>query len=170
MEKTKKMNLTSVILFVTTLLLGLISGLFYAYSCSVMPGLSKLDDISFLSSMQSINRAIQNPLFFISFLGIIILLPINTYLQYSKPVTTVFKYLLAATIIYFGGVIMVTIFGNIPLNTSLDHFDIVHASTIELSTQRKIFEASWIDFNNIRTIASSLAFGCVIMAWRKMVK
>jgi hypothetical protein len=49
--------------------MGLLAGLFYAYACSVMPGLSDAGDRSFIDSMQQINKAIENPVFFLTFLG-----------------------------------------------------------------------------------------------------
>lgn len=81
------MYISNLVLAATAILTALVAGLFYAYSCSVSPGLGRLPDAGYLSAMQSINRAIQNPVFFISFLGCLILLPLSTYLHYSSPVT-----------------------------------------------------------------------------------
>ena len=44
-----------------TITTGLMAGLYYAYACSVMPGLSRTDDRTFVSAMQQINVAIINP-------------------------------------------------------------------------------------------------------------
>jgi uncharacterized membrane protein len=41
--------------------MGLIAGLFYAYACSVMPGLADADDRTVIDAMQQINEAIENP-------------------------------------------------------------------------------------------------------------
>jgi uncharacterized membrane protein len=73
-----KIKLMKVLLFFTILLSGLVAGLLYAYSCSVNSGLKNLPDAAYLKAMQSINIAIQNPLFFASFLGLPVLLIINT--------------------------------------------------------------------------------------------
>lgn len=150
-----------------TLCLGLMSGLFYAYSCSVMPALKRLDDYQFVSAMQSINRAIQNPVFFISFFGVLLLLPIVTYLKYTKPVPNVFWYLLTASIIYFVGTFLVTAIGNIPLNNALDAFDLTNASKESLRTTRQLFETKWVNLNNIRTASAILAFIFALLACLK---
>lgn len=161
------MTISSIFLLAATICLGLMAGLFYAYSCSVMPGLSRLQDQQYISAMQSINRAIQNPVFFMSFFGVLILLPITTYLKYSQPISTVFWYILAATIIYLAGAFLVTIFGNIPLNNTLDRFDLMKASEESIKAQREIFETKWNTLNNIRTLASFLSFICALVACLK---
>jgi len=56
-------------LIVATITTGLMAGLFYAYACSVMPGLGRADDRTFVSAMQQINVAIVNGWFLIIFLG-----------------------------------------------------------------------------------------------------
>jgi uncharacterized membrane protein len=95
------MAFPGIILLLTALCNALMAGIFFAFSISVMPGFAKLNDLSFIQSMQMINRAIQNPVFFFVFFGILLLLPLSTFLYYQKPPSTRFWLLLAATIIYF---------------------------------------------------------------------
>ena len=45
--------------------MALIAGLFYSFSVAVMTGLARADDRTFIDTMQRINRAIQNPMFFL---------------------------------------------------------------------------------------------------------
>ena len=80
------------------------AGVFYSYSTSVTLGLKMLPDAEYLAAMQSINKAIQNPVFFIAFLGALFLLPASTYMNFAKPPSTRFLLILAATIIYLAGV------------------------------------------------------------------
>src|SRR5688572_30507090 len=95
--------LVNIILFLATMAAVLAAGLFYAYAVSVNPGLGRLSDAVYLESMQSINRAILNPLFFLSFMGAVLLLPASTWLQYSRN-NVRFWWLLAATVVYVIGV------------------------------------------------------------------
>ncbi len=143
---------------------ALMAGLFYAYSCSVNPGLSRLSDAAYLVAMQSINRAILNPVFFIGFVGTAVLLPLSTWLQYGQPVSLRFQLLLCATVIYWVGVSGVTMLGNVPLNEALDSFNVQTASVEEIAAQRAAFESPWNQLNTIRTIASVLAIVLVIIA------
>jgi uncharacterized membrane protein len=51
---------TGRVLGLATVGMGLLAGLFYAYACSVMPGLGQADDRTVVDAMQQIDEAIQN--------------------------------------------------------------------------------------------------------------
>ena len=142
------------LLFLSVLLSALIMGLLYGYVCSVNPGLHKLGNAEYLAAMQSINKEIQNPVFFISFMGTMLILPVATGYSRSHASPACFYLLLAATLVYFAGVLGTTALGNIPLNNALDRFDITGASTAGLLQQRKAFETPWNTLHLVRTLFS----------------
>jgi uncharacterized membrane protein len=156
------MTTINLFLLVTALASGLIAGLFYAYSCSVNPGLGALSDANYLSAMQSINRAILNPVFFFSFMGTLLLLPLSTYQHFGTG--NRFYLLLAATVVYVVGTFGVTMFGNVPLNDALDKINLTTATAQELGAHRLKFEVSWNRLHAIRTYASILSFILVLLA------
>jgi len=156
-------TLTNIILVITATTTALMAGLFYAFSCSVNLGLARLSNAEYISAMQSTNRAIQNPIFFAAFFGAPILLPLSAFLHYGQPLPARFWFLLAA-IIYLIGIFGVTIFGNFPLNNTLDRFDLQAASEVKLAVQREGFEKRWNNLNMIRTVSSTLAVILVVMA------
>ncbi len=158
------MTFPTIVLIVTGTTTGLIAGLFYAYSCSINLGLGRLPDEAYLTAMQSINKAILNPVFFISFTGTLILLPVCTYLHYRQPGSPKFILLLIATTLYLAGVFGVTIFGNVPLNENLARFDFSVASIEEISRERINFEKPWNRLHQIRTFASVITLVIVIIA------
>ena len=158
------MTLANIILLITATTTALMAGLFYAYSCSVNLGLGRLPDAEYIAAMQSINRAIQNPVFFISFFGTLILLPLSTYLHFERPPSMRFWFLLIATVIYFIGAFGVTVAGNIPLNDALDRFNLQTASQATIAAQRVLFENRWNNLNTIRTVASTITIVFVIIA------
>ncbi len=47
---------------------GLSAGLLFGWHVSVIPGLLKVSDRTYVSTMQSINREIINPLFIVTFM------------------------------------------------------------------------------------------------------
>jgi uncharacterized membrane protein len=143
---------------------ALIAGLFYAYSCSVNIALSKLPDEGYIAAMQSINREIQNPLFFASFMGTLILLPLSTWMQYRVGVSTVFFLLLASTITYMIGTFGVTMAGNVPLNEALDKFNFQSSAAAEITRQRIQFEVPWNRLHSIRTVCSFISLVLVLIA------
>jgi uncharacterized membrane protein len=155
---------SNIVLVVTATTTALIAGLFYAWSCSVIPGIVRLPDAAYLDAMQVMNRAILNPLFFLSFMGTVILLPVSTYMHYAQPVTTRFWFLLAATLLYCFGTFGVTVVGNVPLNENLDAFNIKSASSEAITAQRTAFEKPWIKLHSIRTLASILALVMTLLA------
>jgi uncharacterized membrane protein len=158
------MTFSNIILFLTALCSALMAGLFYSFTCSVSVGLKLLPNAEYLAAMQAINKAIQNPLFFICFFGILVLLPLCTYLQFSAPANSQFWLILFASIIYFVGVFATTIFGNIPLNNALEKFSLLNASTDAINLQRSLFETKWNSFNTIRTISSVASLALIIIA------
>lgn len=153
--------MTTIVLILATLTTALIAGLFYSYSCSVNPGLGQLPDKEYLGAMQAINKAILNPLFFFSFMGTLLLLPLSCYLHYQQPN---FTFLLAATIIYIVGTFGVTVAGNVPLNEALAQFDLNTASVTEIANHRTKFEGAWNRLHSIRTIANVASLVFAIMA------
>ncbi|WP_426478285.1 DUF1772 domain-containing protein [Chryseobacterium sp. CBSDS_008] len=163
------MKMTTLVLIITAVLTALIGGLFYAYSCSVVLGLGKLSDAEYLKAMQNINREILNPVFFMSFMGTLILLPVSAFLFRGQQ--PVFIFLLLAALAYLIGVFGVTVAGNVPMNDALDKLDISN-STIEVIKQmRENFESRWNFLNNIRTAFSVISIILVVCAcvWNREV-
>lgn len=158
------MSLSNIILGITILATALIAGLYYGYSCSVTIGLNKLSNKEYISAMQSINVAIQNPWFFASFMGTLFLLPISTYLNFTSMQSPRFLLLLAASVIYAIGSFGVTIFGNVPLNDMLANVDLKTAAADEISMVRQKFENPWNVLHNIRTIATIISLLLCIIA------
>mgnify|MGYP003422756002 CR=1 FL=1 len=89
----------------------------------------------------------------------LVLILLDVYLKYDRPVTVRSGLFLAAAIIYIVGALGVTIFGNIPLNNTLDKFDLSNASPESLKSMRNLFEAQWSSPNLVRTLASTICFG-----------
>jgi uncharacterized membrane protein len=164
MESSVNFNAVQLVQFTSVLLTGLLAGLFYGYDCSVIKGLGNLSDTAYLQSFQSINKAIQNPYFFVSFMGSLLILPIASWLSYNSSNSVSFYLLLLATLIYFIGVFGVTIFCNVPLNEQLTNFSISTSSETEISIMRKAFEKPWNYYHSIRTVASIISFGLTILS------
>ena len=158
------MTFNNIVLAGATTCTALMAGLFFSYSFSVVSGLRTLPDQEYIAAMQSINRAIQNPGFFIIFFGTVVLLPLSTYMNYSHPASPSFWLLLAATIIYIAAVVGTTAIGNIPLNNALDKFNLLNASKEAINNQRALFENRWNMLNNIRTVASIVSLLLLIIA------
>lgn len=156
------MNVADFLLVITTALTALTAGLFYAWSCSVMPGFARLNDREFVSVMQKANRAIQNPVFFAAFFGAPLFLIISAVYFYDQ--SPRFALLLAASVIYLIGNFGVTVVGNVPMNNALERFDPETANDEEIGRQRANFERRWNNLNHIRSVSSTIALILVVIA------
>lgn len=151
-----EITVKSTILFITIIITGLSAGFFYAWAVTVIPGTRKVIDITYLETMQSINKEILNPYFFSIFFGSLILLAISTIQHYQSGL--VFWILLAATLIYLFGAFGVTALGNVPLNDSLEALIISDLNAEQLAEFRQNYELTWNRFHMIRTGFSVLSF------------
>ena len=143
------------IFFITVLLNALSAGFFFAWSVSVILGTKKVGDFTYLETMQSINKEILNPVFFIVFFGSLITLILNTALQNNNKL--MFWLLLTSAIIYLLGTFGVTAFGNVPLNNELDALDIKSLNITELKNFRNYYESNWNQYHNIRTLSNMIS-------------
>ncbi len=151
-----EVNFKIIILILSILFTGLTAGLCFTWSNAVTPGIGRLDNIGFLKAFQAMNRAIINGKFMIVFMGPTVLLFLNTYL--FKNTNTVFWLFLAAAILFFVGVGLVTVFGNVPLNEILDASNLGLLSKLELQELRDKFEQPWNRWHTIRTVSSFMSF------------
>ena len=158
------------ITFIALLLLtGLSAGLCFTWFNIVTPGIGRLDDLGYLQSFQQMNRTILNPLFFVVFFGPFFLNLVNIYLVKSNSSNLLWLLILAG-VIYFFGVLLVTIFGNVPLNEMLDKTDLGIASIDELRQLREKFEIKWNRLHSIRTFSSILSFLVLIIDLLQNIK
>ncbi|KHD76486.1 hypothetical protein MB27_16865 [Actinoplanes utahensis] len=149
---------TAVLLF-AVVTLGLMAGLFYAFSGSVMPGLRRAGDRAAVDVMQRINIAIQNPVFGLIFLGALVSTAAATYQNTDRPAVS--GPLMIALFLYVVTLI-VTFAVNIPLNTRLNDLG-DPADLADPGAQRAAFFTPWTGWNIVRTVTSTGAF--VAAAW-----
>ena len=71
--------------------------------------------------------------------------------------------LMAGIAFYFFGVLLVTMFGNLPLNDLLDKTDLSKSGFKDLKLLRNQFEAKWNRLHLIRTISSVISFLLLIL-------
>lgn len=157
-----ELSLKSFILFGSVILTGLSAGLFYAWSVSVIPGTQKLGDPTYLETMQSINRAILNPAFFLIFFGSIVFLSIASVYQFHTSKVT-FWLMLMASVFYLIGTVGVTALGNVPLNDQLDVMKLAQLNTDKIAAFRKFYETNWNRLHLIRTAFAVTSFVLAVL-------
>ena len=160
---TGRTRYRDVVLAGATVATGLLAGLFYGYSCSVMPGLHGASDRTVVETMQQINRAIENPLFFATFLGAPVLAGWAWLEARSGPDRSARRWIGAGAALV-AATLAITFAVNVPLNDRLDRVGAVERqSASQLAQARADFEGPWVRGNVARTITSIGAFAA--MAW-----
>lgn len=144
---------------------GLISGFFYAYTCSVTLGLALLSDEQYIEAMQAINATVRNGVFAFSFFGAVLSLILASVLHAARPRSRRFMLVALAAVLYIGGGFMVTFLVNVPMNEELARVgEAVFADPAALAQVRTEYEGPWNFWNGVRTVFSSLAFLSLIGA------
>jgi uncharacterized membrane protein len=140
-------------LVAATVTVGLMAGLFFAFSYSVMPGLARTEARTFVEAMRRINVAIVNAWFLICFLGALVFTALAAILHRGA----VLAWVVAGLVLYVV-TLFITVRFNIPLNNQLA------AGDGDPAVVRERFEDSWVRWNMVRSAASLAAFGCLVGA------
>jgi uncharacterized membrane protein len=150
-------------LALATLTTGLVAGVFYAWSVSVIPGLAVLPDASYVASMNAMTRKIANPLFFASFLGAVPFLILALALHLRRPRTGRYRLIAAASVLYIVGGFLLTMVVNAPMSYGLTDVS-PEAPARVLAEARNAYEGPWNFWHGVRTVSSILAFVALIGA------
>lgn len=148
------MTISMLLLIAATLLCGLTTGLVFAFTVVVMPGLRTLPDREFLSSFKAIDRIIQNndPLFLLAWVGSVILLIVAGIMNVAVLPGTPRLLLIGAVGSYLLGVQLPTFVVNVPLNNRLQAIELPALDAGALRKAREAFESRWLYWNAFRTV------------------
>lgn len=152
----------AVVLMAATITTGLSAGLFYAYACSVMPGLRGTEDRTFIEVMQRINVAILNGWFLLGFVGALVTTAAAVALHLPADGHDVLPPLVAALVLYSASLV-VTRAINIPLNDALAAAG-EPGRIADPAAVRSRFEARWVRWNVARALLCTAALGCLCWA------
>ncbi|MET7701153.1 anthrone oxygenase family protein [Streptomyces sp. NPDC005485] len=139
--------------------MGLIAGVFYIFACDIMPSLARSDDRVYIEVMQNINDVIQNPVFFLSFMGALLLTAVSAWQLRGSPYRRWVWAALAAYTLAF----LFTVVVNIPLNNDLANAG-DPAKIADPAAVRERFEDPWVAWNVVRALLSTLALACLARA------
>jgi uncharacterized membrane protein len=142
--------------------MGLIAGFFYAYACSVMLGLARVDDHVFISTMQWINATVRNGWFAVSFFGALPLTAIAAVLHLRRDGRPVLPWTVAA-FVFYAAAFAITMGISVPLNEELAAAG--DPNTIsDPAAVRAAYEGIWVNWNITRAVASTAALACLVRA------
>jgi len=148
------------VLAAATVATGLIAGVYYAFACSVMLGLGASGDRTFIEAMQNINKKIENPLFFLTFFGALVL-PAWALRKFRHD-RRLRLWIAAALALYAIG-LLTTMGINVPLNNELAAAG-NPAKIADPAAVRARFEDTWNMWNVARAVLSTGAAMCLAQA------
>jgi uncharacterized membrane protein len=139
---------------------GLIAGFFFAFSACVMRTLARLPPPQGIAVMQSINITVINPLFLSLFFGTALACTCLTVFSLLDRQGSGTGLLLAGSLFYLLGAIVVTALFNIPRNERLAAVD-PHSD--EGARIWSAYLREWTAWNHVRTVASAAAALALIL-------
>ncbi|QDV70307.1 hypothetical protein Poly24_40280 [Rosistilla carotiformis] len=132
---------------------GLMSGLFFVFSVSVMRALALLPAAEGIRAMQSINRTILNGVFLSTFFGTeVACLAVTVISLWQRQPGWAWG--TAGAACYLVGGFLITAACNVPLNNQLDPLS---ATAPESEAQWQRYLHRWTRWNHLRTLASTTA-------------
>ena len=140
----------------TMALLGsaLVGGIFFAFSSFIMKALTSVPSGEGVGAMQSINVVVINPSFMGAFFGTAVLSLVAIWLALTGWSNPSAPYFLGGALFYLVGTILVTIFGNVPLNDQLAAVSATDPGTLEVWEH---YLDRWTMWNHVRTAAAMVA-------------
>lgn len=153
-------QLTTVITFLALLGSGLMAGLFFAYSNSVMPALARMPGPQGIAAMNHVNVVILNPLFLTIFMGtavLALLLIVAALLGWSaKP-----AWIVAGAVLYLAGNIAITMGINVPMNNALVA---AGADSPNSTALWATYLDRWVFWNHVRAVACTASLAAFAVA------
>jgi uncharacterized membrane protein len=148
-------------LMVTIILMAAIAGFFYAYQVSVIWGLDAVEPQVAIRAMQGINAEVRNfwfaPSFFGSLVAPIAMLGMARLSRRRADAAI----LAGVALLYATSAFALTLWWNVPLNTSLAQV-VIPADTDAAAQVWQSFRDAWMIGNSLRTVAAFVALGLLL--------
>ncbi len=148
------------VLEVATIGCGLIAGIFLTFSDFVMRSLKLTETSAGIEAMQVINREVYRSIFMVL---LWLMLALSAYLiVYGFLALNALASGLVVTggMLYFLGMLVVTMVFNVPMNKVLDKMDFTSTATKTYWTD--VYLPRWVFWNSIRAISTGVASVCFL--------
>ena len=152
--------MTSGLLWFSAIGCALMAGVYFAFSTFIMTALGRLDQAAGIAAMNAINVDIVRSLFMPLFLGTTMAgaaLVVMGALRFGESGAVS---MIAGGGLYVGGMFVVTVVFNVPLNDALAA---VQPSAPEAGVVWATYLKDWVFWNHVRTVASVAASALFIV-------
>ena len=156
-------TLRAITLIGATMTMGLSAGSFLLFAHTIMPGLARTDDRTFVGAFQHIDRAIINPWFMVTaFLGALVFTAAAAVTSRGTPAM---RWIIAALVLYLVAVV-ITMAVNVPLNDAIKAAG--DPARVDVALVRQRFgESRWAAWNLVRVATTTPAFG--LLTWALVI-
>jgi uncharacterized membrane protein len=145
-----------IVLGAAAIAMGLVAGLYFFSAIAVMPALTAADDRTLVDAMQQMIDKIENPAFFLAFLGAPALSAVALVQARSSGQAKIAGWIIAALALYTV-MVVITFAVHIPLNEDLK--DAGDPARIEnIAEVRDDFVTPWVAWDIVRTLVTTAAF------------
>ena len=150
-------------LVVATVATGLLAGLFFSWSISVMPGLANTSDRTYVEALQSMNRAILNGWFALASLAALLLTILALVLHLRADGHKALPWIIVGLVLYVATWI-ITMAINVPMNNALEAAGNGDVNQItDFAAVREQFK-NWLPWNHVRTLLNTGALAALSWA------
>jgi uncharacterized membrane protein len=156
-------RIAQILTFVAALGSGLMAGLFFIFSITVMAALGKLAPANGIAAMQSIDVTILSGTFLSVFMGTALISIVLIVAWFLGGVPSGGVYVLAASIAYLVGIIGVTMFFNVPMNDTLAA---LKPESAEAAAYWQEYLSTWTAWNHVRSVAGIASLALFILGFR----
>ena len=161
-DPTRADRNAGIVLGAAVIAMGLVAGLYFFSAIAVMPALTAADDRTLVDAMQEMIVKIENPAFFLVFLGAPALAAVALVQARRSSWARTARWIVAGLALYTA-MVVVTFAIHIPLNEELKEAG--DPDRIEnLAAVRDDFVTPWVAWEIVRTLASTAAFGSLTWA------
>jgi uncharacterized membrane protein len=154
-------QVTTALHFAAALGSGLVAGVFFAFSSFVLPALARLPAPLGVAAMQSVNVVVLNRSFLGVFLGTAGCCALLSVRALSAPAPPGARLVLAGSLLYLLGCVLVTRAGNVPYNDALARLPPDGASVVDFWER---YVARWSACNHVRAAAALVASALFIVS------
>ena len=143
----------------TAIACATMGGVFFAFSTFVMHGLRRLSPAQGMAAMQSINVTAVTPIFMTALFGTAaacVVVGVGALIDWQGMTST---YLIAGSLSYLIGTIVVTVAFNVPLNNALAAADTAGGDAVWLWMK---YVRTWTAWNHVRTASGLIAAALLI--------
>jgi uncharacterized membrane protein len=147
---------------------AVVSGTFLTFSDFVVESLAAARPGSGVESMQIINRKVYGSIFVAMLWSIFAATPVLISFAYVHAAESAFGWIVAAGVLYFAGVFVVTFAFNVPMNKRLDLMD--YSAPETASYWETTYVPSWTFWNYVRSISCAGSAICYLFACLSLVR